>query len=289
MKVSANIKMLHNRMSEAKAVEFFAKCGFTAVDMTMEDMWQADSPKMQPNYAEYAKELKRVADGCGIVFNQSHAPMHSSYIDEAKTQKVFELIKHSIETASIMGVENIIVHPKQHLEYPEFKDELRTQNIEFYNKLLPLCDEYNINMLTENMWRNKGSNAIVDSVCAPADEFCDYVDMMNHPRFGACLDIGHTYLVHRDIPEMIRSLDHRIWGLHVHDVARDNDLHTIPFTGAINNWEEIMAALGKVGYKGDITFEIKALNQIPDALLEDTLKFVCRIGKYFADIVESNK
>ena len=289
MKVSANIKMLHNRMSEAKAVEFFAKCGFTAVDMTMEDMWQADSPKMQPNYAEYAKELKRVADGCGIVFNQSHAPMHSSYIDEAKTQKAFELIKHAIETSSIMGVENIIVHPKQHLEYPEFKDELRTQNIEFYNKLLPLCDEYNINMLTENMWRNKGSNAIVDSVCAPADEFCDYVDMMNHPRFGACLDIGHTYLVHRDIPEMIRSLDHRIWGLHVHDVARDNDLHTIPFTGAIDNWEEIMAALGKVGYKGDITFEIRALNQIPDALLEDALKFVCRIGKYFADIVESNK
>lgn len=289
MKVSANIKMLHNRMSEAKAVEFFAKCGFTAVDMTMEDMWQADSPKMQPNYAEYAKELKRVADGCGIVFNQSHAPMHSSYIDEAKTQKAFELIKHAIETASIMGIENIIVHPKQHLEYPEFKDELRTQNIEFYNKLLPLCDEYNINMLTENMWRNKGSNAIVDSVCAPADEFCDYVDMMNHPRFGACLDIGHTYLVHRDIPEMIRSLDHRIWGLHVHDVARDNDLHTIPFTGAINNWEEIMAALGKVGYKGDITFEIRALNQIPDALLEDALKFICRIGENFAEIVERNR
>ncbi len=289
MKVSANIKMLHNRMSEAKAVEFFAKCGFTAVDMTMEDMWQADSPKMQPNYAEYAKELKRVADGCGIVFNQSHAPMHSSYIDEAKTQKVFELIKHSIETASILGVENIIVHPKQHLEYPEFKDELRKQNIEFYNKLLPLCDEYNINMLTENMWRTKGTNAILHSVCAPADEFCDYVDMMNHPRFGACLDIGHTYLVHEEPVEMVKALNKRIWGLHVHDVARDNDLHTIPFTGAIKNWEEIMAALGKVGYKGDITFEIKSLDQIPDALLEDTLKLVCRIGEYFADIVESNK
>ena len=289
MKVSANIKMLQNRMSEAEAVKYFAKCGFTAIDMTMEDMWNDNSPKMQPNYAEYAKELKRVADGCGIVFNQSHAPMHSSYIDEAKTEKAFELIKHAIETASILGVENIIVHPKQHLEYPEFKDELRAQNIEFYNKLLPLCDEYKINMLTENMWRTKGTNAILHSVCAPADEFCDYVDMMNHPRFGACLDIGHTYLVHENIIDMINALGGRIWGLHVHDVAMDNDLHTIPFTGAIKNWEEIMATLGKVGYKGDITFEIKALDQIPDALLEDALKFICRIGEHFAKIVENNR
>ena len=281
--------MLQNRMSEAEAVKYFAKCGFTAIDMTMEDMWNDNSPKMQPNYAEYAKELKRVADGCGIVFNQSHAPMHSSYIDEAKTEKAFELIKHAIETASILGVENIIVHPKQHLEYPEFKDELRAQNIEFYNKLLPLCDEYKINMLTENMWRTKGTNAILHSVCAPADEFCDYVDMMNHPRFGACLDIGHTYLVHENIIDMINALGGRIWGLHVHDVAMDNDLHTIPFTGAIKNWEEIMATLGKVGYKGDITFEIKALDQIPDALLEDALKFICRIGEHFAKIVENNR
>lgn len=289
MKVSANIKMLMNRMSEAEAVKYFAKCGFTAIDMTMEDMWSADSPKMQPNYAEYAKELKRVADGCGIVFNQAHAPMHSSYIDEAKTQKAFDLINHSIEVASILGVKNIIVHPKQHLEYPEFKDELREQNIEFYNKLLPLCDKYDINILTENMWRTKGTNAILHSVCAPADEFCDYVDMMNHPRFGACFDVGHTYLVHEDTVEMIKALGKRIWGLHVHDVAWDNDLHTIPFTGAINNWEEIMATLGKVGYDGDITFEIKALDKIPDVLLPDALKFICGIGEYFVKIVESNR
>ena len=289
MRVSANIKMLNNRMSEAEAIKYFSGCGFTAIDMTMEDMLQADSPKMQPNYAEYAKELKRVADGCGIVFNQAHAPMHSSYVDEAKTKKVFDLINHSIEVAALMGIKNIIVHPKQHLEYPEYKAELREQNIEFYNKLLPLCDKYDINILTENMWRTKGTNAILHSVCAPADEFCDYVDMMKHPRFGACLDIGHTYLVHENPVEMIKALDTRIWGLHIHDVATDNDLHTIPFTGAIRNWEEIMASLGKVGYKGDITFEIKALDNIPDALLSDTLKLICGIGEYFADIVERNK
>ena len=289
MLVSANIKMLHDRMSEAEAIKYFAKCGFSAVDMTMEDMWNDNSPKMQPNYAEYAKEIRRVAEGSGIVLNQAHAPMHSSYVDQAKTDKAFDLIKHAIETAAIMGIENIIVHPKQHLEYPEFKDELKQQNIEFYNKLLPLCDQYKINMLTENMWRTKGTNAILHSVCAPADEFCEYVDMMNHPRFGACLDIGHTYLVHEDPVEMVKALGKRIWGLHVHDVSRDNDLHTIPYTASIKNWEEIMAALGKVGYTGDITFEIKALNAIPDRLLPDTLKLICGIGEHFRDIVESNR
>ena len=75
-------------------------------------------------------------DDCGVVFNQSHAPMHSSYVDEEKTEKVFDLIKRSIEIAAIVGAKNIIVHPKQHLVYPEYKDVMREQNIEFYNKLL---------------------------------------------------------------------------------------------------------------------------------------------------------
>lgn len=289
MLVSANTKILSDRMSELEAIKYFAKCGFTALDLGMDDMWDENSPKVGPNYVEYAKELKRVADGCGVVFNQSHTPMHSSYIDETKTAKAFDHIKRAIEIAAIVGAKNTIVHPKQHLEYPEFKDELRVQNIEFYNKLLPLCDEYDINILTENMWRTKGTNAILHSVCAPADEFRDYVDMMNHPRFGACLDIGHTYLVHEDIIEMINTLGDKIWGLHVHDVAMDNDLHTVPFFGNIKNWEEIMKALAKIGYKGDITFEIKALGQIPDSLLEDTLIYLRRVGETLAEMVEKNR
>lgn len=289
MLISANTKILSDRMCETEAIKYFANCGFTAIDLSMGDMWEEQSPKNQSNYVEYAKELKRIADGSGIVFNQSHAPMHSSYVDPHKTEKAFDLIKRSIEFAAIVGAKNIIVHPKQHLEYPEFKDELRRQNVEFFNKLLPLCDQYNINILTENMWRTKGTNSILHSVCAPADEFCDYVDMMKHHRFGACLDIGHTYLVHENIIDMINTLGDRIWGLHVHDVARDNDLHTIPFFGAIKNWEEIMAALGKVGYKGDITFEIKALGQVPDNILPETLKLLNSVGKTLAEMVEKNR
>ena len=288
MLISANTQILAGRMSEIEAVKYLANNGFDALDLGMGDMWSDNSPKNLPNYVEYSKELKRIADGSGVVFNQSHAPMHSSYVDEAKTEKAFDLIKRSIEIAAIVGAKNIIVHPKQHLNYPEYNDVLRKQNIEFYNKLLPLCNEYNINILTENMW-HYNNGAIVDSVCAPADEFRGYVDMMNHPRFGACLDIGHTYLVKQDMVNMIETLDDKIWGLHIHDVAKDSDLHTIPFFGAIDNWEEIMATLGKIGYKGDITFEIKALKQIPDSLLPDTLKMLHRVGETLADMIESNR
>ena len=287
MLISANTSILSNRMTEYEAVRLFASCGFSALDLSMGDMWNENSPKNLSNYVEYAKELKRIADGSGVVFNQSHAPMHSSYTDAEKTEKAFELIKRSIEIAAIVGVKNIIVHPKQHLDYPEYKDELRAQNFLFYNKLLPLCDEYDINVLTENMWKRK-QGGIVHSVCAPAEEFRGYVDMMNHSRFGACLDIGHTYLVKEDIVNMINTLGDKIWGLHVHDVAVDNDLHTIPFFASINNWEEIMAVLGKVGYKGDLTFEIKALSNLPDSLLPDTLKMLHRVGETLVEMIESN-
>ncbi len=289
MRISTNSKILYSRMSEIEAVKFFAKCGFDTLDLGMLDMWNENCPKNQANYIEYAKELKKVADGCGVIFNQSHAPMHSSYVDETKTAQAYELIVRSMEIAAIAGVKNIVVHPKQHLEYPEFKDELRQQNIEFYNSLLEISKDWGINILTENMWRTKGTNAILESVCAPHEEFRDYVDMMQSDRFGACLDIGHTYLVREDIPNMIRTLDHRIWGLHVHDVAMDNDLHTMPFFGSINNWEEIMKALAEIGYRGDITFEIKALDNMPDALVEDTLKMLHRVGETLVEMVERNR
>ncbi len=284
MKISTNSKLLSHRMGEIEAVKFFSKCGFEALDLTMDDMWQSDSPKLQPDYKKYAKELKNVADGCGIVFNQSHAPFHSSFFNnEEKTAHAYEIIKRAMEFAAMVGVPNIVVHPKQHLKYAESVEELKKINLEFYSSLVPFCEEYGINVMVENMWQNNSTGNIIHSTCALPKEFREYVDMVGSPYIKSCLDIGHTYLVQESNVEMIHTLSDTLAGLHVHDVAKDNDLHTVPFFANINNWDEIMKALSCVNYKGDLTFEIKPAGNIPESMLEDYIKLLHSVGVALRD------
>ncbi len=278
MKISANTSVLTESYTEFEAVKLFAKCGFDTLDLSMTDLWNENSPKLQANYKDYAKELKSIADSCGVTFNQAHAPYHSSYQDEDRTKKAYEIITRSMDFAALMGVKNIVIHPKQHLEYTENAEALKEMNLEFYNSLIPLCKEYNITVLTENMWHYRDGH-IIHSVCAGPKEFQEYVDMLNSPYIKACLDIGHTFLAKEDIPNMIHTLGDRIYGLHVHDVAVDNDLHTLPYFAAIKNWDSIMKALAEVNYQGDLTFEIKPTKLMPQNITEDYLKLMHKIGE----------
>ncbi len=284
MDISTNVRLLSRCMDEIEAVKLFAKCGFTSLDLSMDDMWDVNCKKLKPDYKEYAKELKTVADGCGIVFNQSHAPFHSSFLNnEEKTAYAYDIIKRAMEFSALVGVPNIVVHPKQHLNYPEFKDELRDMNLEFYSSLIPLCKEYNINIMVENMWSKNSAGNIVRSTCSSAEEFREYVDMVGSPYIKSCLDIGHAYLTKENIPDMIDTLGTTLAGLHVHDVAMDNDLHTFPFFADINNWDEIMKALSRVDYKGDLTFEIKPSGDIPQSILSDYIKLLHSVGVALRD------
>ncbi len=277
MQISTNTSILTKRMSEHDAIKLLSDCGFSSLDLTMDDMWKSDSPKNN-NYKTYAKELLALSDGLGVSFNQAHAPFHSSFSDAARTKKAYEIISRSLEFAALMGIPNIVVHPMQHLSYPQNAQRLKEMNLEFYNSLIPLCKAYNITILIENMWQRADSH-ITHSVCASAQELCSYVDMLNSDYIAACLDVGHAFLVKEDIPNMIKALNHRIKGLHIHDVSVDNDLHTIPFFASVNNWVEIMKALAETHYNGDLTFEIKNTDTLPFEFLPQYLTVLHSVGK----------
>ena len=218
------------------------------------------------------------------MFNQSHAPFSSSFVDEEKTAQRFDEIVTAIKRASYLGVKNIIVHPCQHLEYdiegnPE---KLFEYNMEFYKRLLPYCEEYNIRVALENMWQYTGF--INHSTCSRPEEFIRYVDELNNDSFVACLDIGHASLVREDVTEFIKKLGNkRLQCLHVHDVDGTNDSHTLPFYGEVN-WSKVMKALAEIDYKGDLTFEAdNFMDNKPDALLPECARLMAKTGKYLIE------
>lgn len=286
MKLSSTTDKLQEKFGIYKAVDILSEAGYDAIDFSQfnEEIYASTYGK------EYYTEIRKYAEDKGLFFNQSHAPFSSSFTDEEKTAKRFDEIVTAIKRASYLGVKNIIVHPCQHLKYdvegnPE---KLFEYNMEFYKKLIPYCEEYNIKVALENMWQYTGM--INHSTCSRPEEFVRYVDELNNDSFVACLDIGHAALVREDIGDFIKILGNkRLRCLHVHDVDGTNDSHTLPYFGSIN-WDKVMKALAEIDYKGELTFEADSfMDNKPDILLPDCAKLMAKTGKHLVSQFENYK
>ncbi len=287
MKLSSTTDQLQKAFGLEKSVELLADAGYDAIDFSQFDksIYEADFGK------DYYTEIRKLAESKGVYFNQSHAPYGSSFKDEEKTKKRFEEIVEAIKRASYLGVQNIIVHPCQHLEYAKEgnPEKLFEYNMEFYKRLIPYCEEYEIKVALENMWQYTGY--INHSTCSRPDEFIRYIDELNNDCFVACLDIGHAALVREDPDEFIKKLGNkRLKCLHVHDVDGVNDSHTLPYYGNIN-WEKVMKALADIDYKGDLTFEADDgfMGGKPQALLPDCALLMAKTGKHLVTLFEGFK
>jgi len=282
MKLVSRTGYLWKRYGMQKAVDLLIDAGFDALDFTFPD----EGHELLPTDKAYYTELRKYVESKGVSFKQAHAPAPSSYIDEAESEKMFDVIVSTMRRASYLGVPNIVVHPCQHLLYVEKgnPEKLFEYNMKFFRRLIPYCEEYGIKIAIENMWQYPGM--ISHSTCSKPEEFVRYVDELNNDSIGACLDIGHAMLV-REMPnDMIHALGNkRILCLHVHDVDGIDDLHTLPYFG-ITDWDKVMEALADIDYKGEFTYEVEILNGKPDALVPQYLKLMEQTGRHLIGIYD---
>ena len=293
MLLSTTTEAIQNKMPLEDTIKLIKEAGFDAFDIALVGPLQdPENPFNQDNFREYTRNLKAYADELGIRCNQSHAPScPSSTGDPEKDEYIFQQIVRSMEISSILGAKIVVVHPKQHLCYAEHAEELFQMNVEFYRRLIPYCEKFNIKVATENMWQfNPASMAITDSTCSRAWEFCKYVDAIDSDWIVACLDIGHASLVGADIPAFIHALGNkRLQALHVHDTNLKEDTHTIPFMANID-YMAVAKALGEIDYQGDFTYEAFAYyDNIPVPLYPAAAKFKHEIGRFLLSEIEKHR
>lgn len=292
MLVSTSSEFLFKRYGYKKALDMLKDAGFTAFDLTLcgSTPFPA-SPFDGDDYIEVAREVRAYADSIGLPCNQSHAVFGSHYGPAKPNTDIFKGTVRSIEIASIMGAKAIVIHPMQYVYYMTNVEFLKQENLEFYNDLLPFAKKFGIIMLTENMWQqNPNNKAIIQSTCAEAKEFCEYVDMIDSPYLKACLDIGHTALTGESVANMIKTLGkERLFGLHIHDVDFVNDSHTLPYTRNVD-FAEMIDSLAEIGYEGDVTFEALCfVKPFPDELIPSALRMMADVGHYFKNQIEAKK
>ena len=290
MKLVTTTSRLEGVFGLEKAIDIIAEAGFDGIDFSAHSFEHHYNGEKDKNYY---LEIRKYAEDKGIYFQQAHAPFSSSFRDDdEKTKQRFDEIITSMKNASYLGVKHIVVHPCQHLDYhidgnPE---KLFEYNMDFYKKLIPYAEEYDIKIAVENMWQFPRSTQIGHSTCSRPDEFIRYLDELNNDSIIGCLDIGHAALVVEDPHTFIRMLGNkRLKCLHTHDININDDSHTLPFFG-ITNWDLVMKALSDIGYEGELTYEADSfMAKLPPELHPGAVKFMETTGRYLISLFDKYK
>lgn len=267
-------------------VSMLKNAGFDAFDYTMysgapgKNIFVDDK-----DYLKKAEALRKFADSIGIVCNQTHAPFPSVRIgNDQYNKEIIVRINRAIEITAVLGGKVCVIHP--------FNDYTPEQNAELYAKFLPTAERCGVIIGAENMWNwdNKVWKASPAACCEPVN-FLQTLKAVNSPYLKACVDIGHAEMdgLGTTAEDMILALGDNIVALHIHDNDRWHDSHSLPFLMKID-FQKVLAALRKIGYKGDITFEADtAPKGTPKELIPDLARFMAAIGKYMRNEVLSVK
>ena len=253
MKISTEIHSAARLVGEEKAIEYYAKAGFDAWDLSMFSMCNYDwaNRRLMPNdhpfagndYLKFVRKLRLIGEDNGIHCNQSHAPFPT------RCPEIRAFYERAIECTAEAGGKICIIHPDNDLS--------AEQNAEMYGRLLPFAKSCGVKIATENMWNwNNEANRAAPAACSSPKSMLDHLAAVNDPDFVVCLDIGHAEMMDdTSAVEMIEALgSEHLQALHMHDNDKIHDSHKLPLTMNIN-YPPIIKALKKIGYKGYFTLE----------------------------------
>jgi sugar phosphate isomerase/epimerase len=97
--------------------------------------------------------------------------------------------------------------------------------------LADMAKKYNCQLWVENVGFNKYGNIVAD-----LESYKNLI--LNNDNIYSLIDIGHAHVNGWDIPSLIKSLNNKIRGLHIHDNFGTSDQHLPVYQGNIN-WDQI--------------------------------------------------
>lgn len=299
MKLSINVSPMLGRFGMESTARLCHEAGFDGADFDLGTMCDDTSPLMGEKYNEEAAHIKRVFEDGGLPILQTHAPYftEAKYYEDEMVYKtrVLPVYKRAVEVSGLFGAKTVVFHPFHYAIYHGNETRMYCENMEFFKQLIPIAEQYDIQIAIENMyWGHPVKAGYVIDVCGRSEEFIRYIDSLNSDRIVGCVDIGHVALplVSREEAwDMIRALGgKRVRALHVHDNGYKTDAHSLPYLGDIN-WNEVTKALGEIDYQGDFTYEVVGFirQNMDDEVVKIALKYMADIGKHLCKCVDQNR
>lgn len=272
MKLSSNFIKFHDELGLKKTIDVFSEAVFEGIDFNADlEEYYTDAHDL-----DFYKEIRAYAKDRGIVFEQTHAPFGSSFLDEEKSKQRFEEIVKSIEHSSWLGADMIVIHPCSHIIYKDGNNRelMMEYNYYFYKKLISYAECFEIKIAIEN---------IPNSITENPEGLIELIKSLDNDVFTVCYDVGHANVVGQDPAGMIKKLGNYIGCTHIHDNDGTRDAHTLPYYGSID-WEKVMEAFAKIGYSGNLNYEAGLfVKNAPIDLRPESAKYMADVGKHLIE------
>ncbi len=286
--------------------QMLKQAGFSCCDFGLNSYLSNDSlykfahneffDKTDRELEEYFEPHKKAAKTAGIRINQLHMP-YPNYVPKAPREFNDYLMNvvapKSMKICAFFNCSYIVVHGFKLARYLGSEEAEWEKTEEFLHRLAPMAKELGITICVENIYTDIG-NHVVEGPCCDAKKAAARIDRIND-QYGAevlgfCFDTGHANLVGIDFERFIMILGDRIKVLHIHDNDGIGDIHQIPFTfsrkrenKASTDWDGFIRGLRNIHFDKVLSFETApVLASFPELMKYETLKFIARIGQYFA-------
>ena len=254
--------------------------GYDCVDYG--DISNIDSEIYKLSDEEFRAFFKRVracAEKHGIDIWQMHSvwPTVNQDKTEADRQKTTEYFIRQIEAAHYLECKYFVLHPFMPFGHKTEGDHSFTfkTNVELLQKLIPYAEKWDVILCVENLPFPKNPISKVS-------EIKRLVRTVDHPRVKVCLDTGHA---NSDIASDVRLLGDDLATLHVHDNDGCSDEHKPPYCGTVK-WNELLMALGEIGFDGCFNLETAISANMPEPHREEMRVSLAKLAREMAERIK---
>lgn len=230
-----------------------AEAGFKYVDLSLYNGWAAGKGYLAPDWEKKVYALGDEAAKLGVRFVQAHAPDFGCLAPE-DDGLYFNATVRSYEVCAMLGIPSSVFHTGCSSEFllddPTAKQRYFEANRRVLERLYPALERTGVNLLIENSTRANMRN---NWFFLTGADMKDFIGFCGHPLVHAVWDVGHAAIEGHQYEDIV-ALGDDLYALHIHDNRGGGDFHQLPLSGQ-TNYDDILSALIKIGYKGYFTFE----------------------------------
>jgi sugar phosphate isomerase/epimerase len=268
------------RFSVTDAIRAIKEAGFAGVEIL------ADAPHAYPDAidAKLTDSIVKVLSETGLAVSNINCNCSFGYWKDAPPEPYFEpslispnpkhredrkrLILKTLDFAKNVGASNISITSGRMLGGMPPEKAVG----QFAESMKPILD------------RAGALDIKVGIECEPGlyleyvAELREWIDKLNHPWFGANLDVGHSQVIGESIPDAVKLLAGRIWNLHVEDIPGRKHYHTIPGApGGTLDWAALRQALADINYDRFLTVELYTETADPHNAARKSYEFLSKV------------
>ena len=253
-----------------QTVDAFAAAGFCATELSLihlEKLLQRGDPQ------KVGADVKHYLDSKGFSIPQGHL----SFTKGLCTPAALEDNKREIDLFAAMGIRNAVLHFNGGGNLPP--EERRSRRLEALRSLAAYAQGTPVVLCLENL----GSVPETHTV----QQLLEIIDAVGGYNLGICLDTGHLHLTNglghtnQSHREFILGAGEYLRAMHITENNGKNDVHQMPYSARTGiNWQEVVAAIGEIGYDGLFNLEILGENKAPLPVRDAKLHFIKEMTDY---------